>query len=79
MAIAQKNREIKAILFPELHEDESYGIGTQHFNESNVAYEMYREMRRVMDLELRKKNVYTSSETLMVSGEGLPTIKIVEC
>jgi hypothetical protein len=46
-------KEIKKILFPELHRDESYGIGK--IEEADHLYEMYKEINHLLQKE-REEN-----------------------
>ena len=69
---------IKRFVFPELSENESYGIGK--FYEADLGYEMYKEILYHFEKEKQKQedgrynwNVH-SSEPLKLTDE--PTIKI---
>lgn len=70
---------IKAYVFPELHRNQSYGIGT--FPEADLAYEMYKminlhfdNIRRKEEGENFRENVH-SREPIKLTEEPLITIK----
>lgn len=74
-ALGSKIEElIKPILFPELHKNESYGVGMKEIGEAQVAYEMVKKLQNFRTRYLKEAGVL-KHEPLHYSKEPLIEIK----
>ena len=73
-----KLKELRKIVFPELSDNENYGIGNNETSEkTKILYEIYK-MLNYEKYKLDKRTDYTvdSSKPIKVSKEPLPKVKI---
>ena len=67
---------LKMTLFPELHENASYGVGMKEIGDAQIAYEMVKKLQNYRSINYKNKHSVLHHEPLHYSDE--PLIKIKE-
>jgi hypothetical protein len=74
---SQVEKCIKPILFPELAENESYGVGMKQIPNGQIMYEMYKKLQNYRVRNDKEKNSVLHHEPLKYSKE--PLIEVSQC